>query len=168
VLVLGEFKSYDSRLSIGYPIVDIIDHSDGGIIEKGAVNTVPDQILIQGTLASNAIASYTWRGGSPFPSTPGADWRIVGSLGELHLTSSSWSLNVGRDDTKLQFFDKASGVVEDVEVESDEWDVLPWPARNIARLFEAHRKGEWVPDFKWAVRRHEFLEELWRRFDASQ
>jgi hypothetical protein len=50
----------------------------------------------------------------------------------------------------------------------DQWDELPVPAQNIARIYEAFRKGEWVPGFEWAVERHEMLEEIWRRFDEKQ
>lgn len=167
--MLGDFKDLDSLLSIGYPLVDIIDRTDGKVVEKDVPNTVPDQIMIQGTAKpSNASLSLQWRGGSQFPGTPRADWRIVGTKGELRITSASWALSVGHPETKVELFDKASEKVEDVEVPKDEWDELPIPAQNIARLYEAHRKGEWVPDFEWAVKRHEVLEGLWQRFDAAK
>lgn len=166
--VLGDFKSFDSRLSIGYPTVNVIDRSDGSVLDKGVVNTVPDHIHLQGIVTSNAVVSYTWRGGPSFPDTPRADWRIVGTEGELRLTSPGWSLNVGQPETKLEFFDKRSGKVEIVTAEKDEWDEMPVPAQNIGRLYEAYRKGESVPDFQSAIKRHEFLEELWSRFDEEQ
>jgi predicted dehydrogenase len=149
---------------------DIVDPSqDNKVITKDATNTVPDQILLQGTVEQdNAPVSIHYRGGPPFPGTPNMQWWIQGSKGEIHLTSSSWSLNVGREDTKIEVFDRATGKVTEVKPERDEWDELPVPAHNIARLYEAIRKGEWVPDFEWAVKRHEILEEMWRRFDESQ
>lgn len=68
-------------------------------------------------------------------------WWIQGSKGELRLKSSSWSLNVGREDTKVELFNKETGKMEEVKRERDQWDELPVPAQNIARLYEAFRKG---------------------------
>jgi len=167
--VLGEFSSFGSLMAIRNEKKDIIDPSHGNkIVVKDAENTVPDQILLQGVVDSGAPISIHYRGGPTFPGTPNMQWWIQGSKGELHLKSSSWSLNVGREDTKVELFDKETGMVEEVKVERDEWDELPVPAQNIARLYEAFRKGEWVPGFERAVERHEMLEEMWRRFDKRQ
>lgn len=148
---------------------DIIDPAEGNkVVVEAAPNSVPDQILLQGTVASGAAVSIHYRGGPPFPGTPNMQWWIQGSKGEIRLMSSSWSLNVGREDTKVELLDKETAKVEEVRPEKDQWDELPIPAQNIARVYEAYRKGEWVPDFELGVRRHEMLEEMWRRFDESQ
>jgi len=172
--VLGEFNTWDSLMANRHPTKDIINPaSNNAIITKAAPNTVPDQIMLHGTLSpSNAPITIHYRGGKPFPNTPNIEWRIQGDKGEIRLTSSSWSLNVGRPDTTVELFDQAKGEekgeVEVVVMERDEWESLPMPARNIARMYEAFRKGEWVPDFEWAVGRHGMIEEMWRRYDASQ
>ncbi|KAE9362953.1 oxidoreductase family protein-like protein [Stipitochalara longipes BDJ] len=167
--VLGEFKTWNSLMAIRNSKKDIIDPANGNkVITKDAPNTVPDQILLQGTVSSGAAVSIHYRGGSPFPGTPSIQWWIQGSKGEIRLTSSSATLNVGRDDTKIEWFDKERGTVVEVKGDKDEWDELPGPARNIARVYEAYRKGEWVPDFEWAVKRHMILEEMWKRFDEGQ
>jgi predicted dehydrogenase len=167
-LVLGEFKTWDSLMVNRHPTKDIINPaSNNAIITKAAPNTVPDQILLHGLTPSGAPISIHYRGGPPFPGTPGIDWRIQGDKGEIRLTSSSWSLNVGRPDTKIELFE-SGGQVEVAVPERDQWDELPVPAHNIARMYETFRKGEWVPDFGWAVGRHEMLEEMWRRFDEGQ
>lgn len=116
---------------------------------------------------SLAPVTVNYHGGSTFPGTPVLDWRIQCERGELRVTSSSWSLNVGRPDTKIQLWYGEEGTVEEVQVETDEWDELPVQAGNIARMYEAFRNGEWVPDFEWAVKRHEVLEEMWKRYDTS-
>jgi predicted dehydrogenase len=124
--------------------------------------------MIHGTVeSSGAIVNFQWHGGKPFPGTPGADWRILGEKGELRLTTSSYALNVGRPDTKLGLFDTTTGVLESVTTDKDQWDSLPTPAQNIARLYEAYRLKGWYPDFEWAVKRHEMIDELFQRFDAS-
>jgi hypothetical protein len=162
-------KSYDSLLAIGHHTVDIIDPADGDkIISKAVRNTVPDHVIIQGTVQpSNAIVNFQWHGGKAFPGAPVVDWRIVGEKAELRLTTSSFGLNVGRPDTKIELFDPATGAVETIAVEKDQWDSLPIPAHNIARLYEAYRLKEWYPDFNWAVKRHEVIDTLFKRFDAT-
>ena len=170
--MLGEFQSWDSLLSNRHATKDIINPAENNkVITKSAPNTVPDQIMLHGTVPpSGAPVTIHYRGGKPFPGTPGIEWRIQGDIGEIRLTSPSWSLNIGRPDTKIELFDVETGEVE-VEVvvpERDQWDELPVPAQNIARMYEAFRKGEWFPDFEWAVRRHAMIEEMWRRYDVSQ
>lgn len=166
--VLGELKSYDSLMAIGHHTVDLIDPANGKVVDKGVRNTVPNQVMIQGTVApSNAIVNFQWRGGKQFPGTHAADWRVVGDKGELRLTSSSWALNLVPPDTKLEVFDTTTGAVESIGVDKDQWDSLPGPASTIARLYEAYRLQKWYPDFDWAIKRHEVIEEMWNRFDAS-
>lgn len=75
---------------------------------------------------------------------------------------------MGSPETKVELFDAKKESVEELVMERDEWDELPMLSRNIARMYEAFRKGEWVPDFGWAVKRHEMIEEMWRRYDMSQ
>jgi len=168
--VLGGFNNFDSALSIGHPTVDIIDPADGDkIIDKDVPNTVPDQIKILGTVGHSKVpVSFQWRGGKAFPGAPVADWQIVGQKGILRLTASSWALNVISTETKIEFFDIATGEVEILVAEKDEWVDLPVPARNIARVYEAWRKGEWYPDWEWAVKRHELIDDLWRSFDEGR
>ena len=167
---MGEFKSYNSLLAITHHTVDIIDPAAGDkVISKDVPNTVPDQVMIHGTVQpSSAVVNFQWRGGKQFPGTPAADWRVLGEKGELRLTSTSSSLNVGRPETKVELLDSTTWIVEPVSADSDEWDSLPVPAQNIARLYEAYRLKKWYPDFEWAVKRHEMIEEMFRRFDASK
>jgi len=167
--VLGDINTSHSLLSIGHPTVDIVASGDNvKVIEKGVNNTVPDQIKILGTVGPlKAPISLNFRGGATFPGVPVTAWEIVGQKGIIRLTSPWWGLNVGVPDTKIEFFDIATGEVEHLEAENDELADLPNAARNIARLYEAYRQGSWWPDWEWAVKRHEFLEDLWRSFDEG-
>lgn len=135
---------------------------------KDIPSNVPDQILLQGLLASsNAPISLHFRGGKPFPGTPGVEWRVQGEDGELRLTSPTMGLNIGNPDAKLEFYDAGKGTVEVLEVEKDEWDELPLPAQNIGRVYEAYRKGQWYPDFKWGIQRHEIIQKVWDSYDKE-
>jgi hypothetical protein len=127
---------------------DIINPAENNkVITKNAPNTVPDQIMLQGIASpSGAPVAIHLRGGSPFPGTPEIEWRIQGDEGELRLTSPSHFLNIGHPETKVELFDAGTGRVEVLEPEKDQWDELPVQAHNIARMYEAFRKGEWYPD----------------------
>ena len=156
-------------MSIRNCFKNIIDPAQNNrVITKNAPNTVPDQIMLHGTVSpSGAPVTIHFRGGKPFPGTPEIEWRIQGDQGELRLTSPSHFLNIGHPKTKVELFDAKTGKIEVLQEEKDQWDELPIPAHNIARMYEAYRKGEWYPDFEWAVKRHEMLEEMWKQFDAS-
>lgn len=130
--------------------------------------------------------SIHFRGGDPFPGMPAIEWRIQGSKGELKVTSSSPNLQVGSLDTRVEFWNGKE--IEVLEKEKDEWDALwfsgkkggedeeegdEWAALklgagNIARLYEAFWKGEWIPDFELGVKRHVLIEEMWERYDCSR
>ncbi|KAJ5454927.1 hypothetical protein N7530_012696 [Penicillium desertorum] len=169
--VLGQFEKFISECSIRRPTIDIVDSSLGKndkVIVKGARNTVPDQILIHGTVKpSNAVVTLNLHGGKGCPGVPRVNWRIEGEKGWLRLTSPVFFINIGSPELKLEIFNAEDCKVQEVALGPDEWDELPLPARNIARLYEAYRKDEWYPDFEWALKRHELVNEMWRRFDEG-
>ncbi|RHZ46496.1 uncharacterized protein CDV56_103032 [Aspergillus thermomutatus] len=167
--VLGEFKAFTSSCAISRPELDLVDYADGGkVVEQSVRNTVPDQILMHGTTEkSDAFVSINLYAGKEMPGLPRLDWRIQGEKGWLRVTSPMLFLNVGTPETKLELYRTESGQVEEVQVDEDEWDSLPIPAQNIARLYEAYRKGEWYPTFDWALRRHELIDGMWKRFDQG-
>ncbi|EAW10012.1 uncharacterized protein ACLA_042340 [Aspergillus clavatus NRRL 1] len=165
--VLGEFKKFSSSCAISRPALDIVDYSNGQVVEKAVRNTVPDQILMHGTVEkSDAFVTISLHAGKEIPGLPRLDWRIQGDKGWLRLTSAILFQNVGSPETKLELV-KLDGSVEEISVEADEWDSLPIPAQNIARLYEAYRRDEWYPSFAWALRRHELLDGMWKRFDEG-
>jgi predicted dehydrogenase len=120
-------------------------------------------------LQSGAVLSYHLRGGKAFPSGPNLVWRIYGEKGEIEITAPSAGLNVGSDETKILLHDQVTGELETVKVEKDEWDELPNQARNIARLYEAFRKGETdgVVSFAEAVKRHELIDGMYKHWDEG-
>ncbi|EAW21044.1 uncharacterized protein NFIA_062050 [Aspergillus fischeri NRRL 181] len=168
ISVLGEFKTFTSSCAISRPQLDIVNYADGGkVLEKAVRNTVPDQILIHGTAESDAFVTINLYAGKEMPGLPRLDWRIQGEKGWLRVTSPMGFLNVGTPETKLELYRTDTAQVEEVKVDEDEWDSLPIPAQNIARLYEAYRKEEWYPTFDWALRRHELIDGMWKRFDQG-
>jgi hypothetical protein len=70
--VHGEFQSWDSLLAVRNEGKGIINPSkDSKVITKDAPNTVPDQILLQGTVNQLGVqGSIDYRGDPPFPGMP--------------------------------------------------------------------------------------------------
>ncbi|KAG4438429.1 hypothetical protein IFR05_006082 [Cadophora sp. M221] len=169
---LGNGGSTESR-----NVSTSISTSNSTIIQASAPNNVPDQQFFQGITTSNIPFSMHRRGGAPFPGTPAVEWRIQGEKGEIRLTSTDYFIHMGHPEpsTKIELFVEGEGVSEvhwdDGEIDGRRDEVtemgLPVIARGIARLYEANRKGEWVPDWEWAVRRHEVVEEMWRKYDED-
>ncbi|KAE8153094.1 hypothetical protein BDV25DRAFT_42159 [Aspergillus avenaceus] len=168
--VLGKFTNFRSSLMISRPTVDIKDYNDGGkIVEAAAPNTVPDQVVATGFIGpSNAQVAMKFYAGKEFPGHPRLDWRIQGEKGWLVVTSPVFFLNLGSPDIKIHISNHETDTVREVAPDKDEWDELPVPAQNIARLYEAYRQQEWYPDFSWALQWHETIEEMWKRFDEDK
>jgi predicted dehydrogenase len=166
--VLGELKSYNSLIANQRPETRIIDRKTNTVVETVVKNT-PDQFLIQGTVTSGAVLSFHLRGGKGFLAGPQLLWRIYGEKGEIEVTASGPYLNVGYEDAKVLLHDQLTGQVETIAIEKDEWDELPQQAKNIARLYEAFRKGasEGVADFESTVQRHALIEEMYKHWDSG-
>jgi predicted dehydrogenase len=110
------------------------------------------------------------RGGRAFARAPKFLWRIYGEKGEIEVTASGGGLNVGYDDEQILVDDFGTGEVEKVGVEGDEWDELPRQARNVARLYEALRKGEkdGIVSFEEAVGRHEVIDGMYEAWEKGE
>jgi predicted dehydrogenase len=166
--VIGQFRNFESLLAVRRTRMDIVDGAAGNqVVQHAAPNNVPDQIMLHGNAeVDNAVHSLMWHGGPAFPDTPALTWRIIGEKGELLVTSSdSQSFNIGPEIPKARYHKLGSSEVEDVVPEEDEFDKLPIPARNIARVYDAFRKGEWFPDFDHGLKRHRMIDRMWKRFD---
>jgi hypothetical protein len=145
-------------------------------------NDVPTQVIFDAILKDGAVLTYklhTAANTSPFAKPPvqktrmpSLDWRIFGSKGEIRVTGyTKWSLNVPDEDFMLEICKVDDGEVRTVDVGRDEFEHLPVPARNIARLYEAFAscrnevEGErvWYPDFEYALKKHEVIEEMYAK-----
>lgn len=103
---------------------------------------------------------------------PRLDWRIFGSKGEIRVTGyNMWSLNAGSGDIVLETYKADDGEVINVDIDADEFEHLPVPARNIARLYEAFAASvdngqdnkEWYPDFEYTLKKHELIEDMYQK-----
>lgn len=163
IAVLGEFSSVQSLLSNQRPVIKIVQ-ADGSVVKDNAEKTSPDHVMIQGTLKSGAVLSATVRGGAPFKGTPGLDWRIYGEKGEIRITGADAFIEiVGTTSFELHSFD--TGEVEKIELKKGTFADMDPIARNVARVYEAIAAGDKsvLCDFKDAVKRHEFIENVYNQ-----
>ncbi|KFY54681.1 hypothetical protein V496_07194 [Pseudogymnoascus sp. VKM F-4515 (FW-2607)] len=161
--VLGEFSSVQSLLSNQRPVIKIVQ-ADGSVVKDNAKKTSPDHVMIQGTLKSGAVLSATVRGGAPFKGTPGLDWRIYGEKGEIRITGADAFIEiVGTTSFELHSFD--TDEVEKIELKKGTFADMDPIARNVARVYEAIAAGDKsvLCDFKDAVKRHEFIENVYNQ-----
>ena len=153
----------------------------------------PDQIMLQGRLSPIPISTpssltpipsplltFHLRAGSRAASTPGATWRIYGTLGELVVEFASAGPQIGQAKRiQLHHFSpptegtgagaetKTATHVEDIDVDERggegevEWTDIPVSGQNIGRLYEAFALGREVPGWDVAVKRHELIDEFW-------
>lgn len=159
VLGYGFSSPPNSLLAVRRPTVKLISDKDGSIIDPSFPTETPDTIFFHGTLATASIPlSMTLRGGPSFPGTPGLDWRILGTLGELRITASGPFIQIGYDDLTLDMC--VDGKVENVVI--DEEDIDGIPHGNIGRVYRVLREGTEVCSFEDAVERHRLLEGMLR------
>lgn len=138
---------------------------DGKVLEENHPKDSDDTIFLNGTLSTGIPISLTFRGGDPFPGTPGLDWRIYGSKGEIRVTATGTLLSIGYPDVLVELIENDKTEKEVIEVETDEFDEGEefgiW-ARNVARVYKGFSKGEVVCSFEDAVERHAFLDGLYK------
>ncbi|KAI0391183.1 NAD-binding Rossmann fold oxidoreductase family protein [Xylariaceae sp. FL0594] len=175
--------------------VKVVNSSSGTVTNAQYPQTSDDVLFLHGFLnppsttpsnsfVQNVPISYVLRGGPPFKDTPDLDWRILGEKGELRITSSNSMLQIGRDDTKIEFHSHLNGgEVSEVKLTAEGigaavgWDfakteALPLQARNVARVYEdiassilgggieSESVSSRLCTFVDAVERHRFLESL--------
>jgi predicted dehydrogenase len=144
----------------------------------------PDQIMLVGRLdrgpppAAPAMLSFHLRAGSRAQDAPGALWRIYGEAAELVVEFESAGPQIGQaSKVQIHHFAKGSSSssssgggggkvaqeVEDVRIDEggEEWTSLPVPGQNIGRMYEAFARGDEVPGWDVALKRHELIDEFW-------
>lgn len=172
-VALGELDTFHSILGNQRPIVELIDPQQGGKHVETVQKDTPDQILLQGRLQSGALLSYHLRGGEPFPGQPGVVWAIYGEKGEIRVTNPMAMLDMVHDGVSIKLHRFGEKEPQDVELPKDELADLAHPCQNVGRIYEAYAKGveggeDGYPNWKKAIARHEFMEEMWRRADSSK
>ncbi|KAJ5912558.1 NAD-binding Rossmann fold oxidoreductase family protein [Penicillium tannophilum] len=161
--VLGELSSFQSLLSNQLPVVRLVDEV-GSTVRENVKKTAPDHILIQGTLNSGAVLSATIRCGFPFKDAPGLEWSIYGEKGEIRIKGPSAHIQMSGT-TSIELHDFQSDKVEKIEPKKATFANTNPAPRNVARVYEAiaARDKSVLCDFEGAVKRHEFIEEVYKQ-----
>lgn len=155
--VLGDFATLDSQFVFNFNDVKITD--TGETKEK----TAPDQVLVQGTMASGAALSIHYRGGA----NRGTNllWEINGTEGDIQVTG-----DLGHAQMIQLTVKGAKGEEKELQPLMPEQAVyqgLPeFPgARNISRLYsrlydDITTGSQTAPSFEDAVKLHEVVDAI--------
>lgn len=162
---LAPLVSYTSLLAQNFKETELISYTGE---PRGTIpRTSHDQVLLQGSLSCGAPVSFHLRGGPAFNDKIGSIWHIYGSAGEIKITGPDSYLQISDDNLNIEIFDHASKKTEVLSVEKDAFSELPLFARNIARLYDAIADGKGIEDgvldFETAVKRHQFIDEIYKR-----
>ena len=149
------------------PEVGIVD-SNGKVTERVS-SDVPDLVSIIGELDSGASMSISLRRGQQFKDSPGFLWNIHGELGEIRVTASSPAFVSLDAIVKVEVHSFAKDEVEEIKWEPHGAS-LPPPARNIGALYEQFALGAngQYPDFDDAVKRHRYIEAVYKSSDEGK
>ena len=167
---LGELDTFHSILGNQRPTVELTDSQQGDKVVETVQKDTPDQVLLQGRLDSGALISYHLRGGDPFPGEPGLTWSIYGEKGEIHITNPSCVLDIWHDGVSIKLHEFGQKDAQVLELADDDMSNLPHPSQNVGRIYEAYAKREIgsCPDWKLGMKRHELIDEMWRRSDGER
>jgi hypothetical protein len=183
--VLGDIAQHTSLLVKNYPTVTIYDPLTRKVIDEARTNDVPDQVILNAVLSSDAILTYKLHGTAAFnpdtkprdrgqkPKVPAIEWNIFGSQGQIRITSydgmcNTWSLNYGPDLLEVEIYDARTDTLTQLPTVEDDFAHLLTPARNMARLYEAFAKAKagdadsWYPDFEYGVKKHELIDAMYK------
>jgi predicted dehydrogenase len=160
---LGELNEVAAQLSTRWPDVRLVNKD--GSLNRTIKRDAPDHVLLQGTLSGSDVPlSIYLRNGQGFPNTPNLVWTILGTKGEIRITSGS-ALNLGLPNEKIEVFDYEKDVVEVVETEyASEIKDLPMFAGNVGTVYELYANGgtleQGLVGFEQAVALHGLLEAI--------
>jgi predicted dehydrogenase len=161
---LGELKDFSAVLATRFPKSQLLtpDGKPNGFIDRDT----PDQILVQGTIASSrAPLSIHMRGGKPFKGNPSLYWTIFGEKGQIRVSSLSNSLGIHTGTEKVELYDHDKDEVEVIDTPfPDVVKDLPPFSRCVALDYEGFATGnsEGLVTFNDAVVRHRFIDEIWK------
>ncbi|KAI0891243.1 NAD(P)-binding protein [Annulohypoxylon nitens] len=187
--VLGEFSSFQSRMQIQRPVLEVIGE-DGSVVAERSTD-VPDLLVVHGKLAKgkvdivdDATLSFTFRSGQQFNGTPGFVWAINGESGEIMVTANGAYVHSDsyKDPIEIKLHDHNTDEVIDVSWDWEDWQKeLPYRSRIVAELYERFAcwwsegkpRGDLPDDQEWprlhdAVIRMEEFDELFKQYDAQE
>lgn len=106
----------------------------------------------------------TFQGGKPVKDAPGLEWNILGEKGELRIKGPNAHIQMFGS-TSIELHDFEMDMIEKIELRQGGFDDMSPITRNMARIYEAIAAGDKIVlcDFEGAVKRHEFIEEVYKQ-----
>jgi predicted dehydrogenase len=160
--VLGELQQVSATLSTQHP--DVAVKAADGLIVKTIQRTTADHVTMSGILVGGGHSSATVHGAGPLKGEPGLSWHIEGEKGIIDIRGETAFAVSMSGDVKIKLHEFASGDVREIEFAEDR----PGPPGNIGRLYDAFADGKGYPDWKWAVRRHAWVDALQRSQESGE
>jgi predicted dehydrogenase len=160
---LGELQDVSATLSIQHRDIPI-KSGNGSQALRTIERTAADHITMSGLLANGAHSSAVVTGGQPLLDEPALLWKIEGDKGVVEVRGKeSFALSMSLDiKIRMQLFE--SGEVKEVEFTEDK----PGPPGNVSRLYEAFADGQYYPDWEWAVKRHAWVDALYKSSETGK
>ncbi|KAK7007832.1 oxidoreductase family protein [Favolaschia claudopus] len=189
--VHGDATILHSRFQLQFPTNKIRDSSGTNTIIKTVTSTVPDLAIVTASLPASYASStqkdsatllVRFNRGQPSFSFAGSEpslvWSIVGSKGEVRLTSTAGTglhaSGYAPGGVSLEVLDFENGEVDRINSEHGEveridpdslwakpWqEELPLLSRSVGALYEAFADGKGYPTFEDALKRHEQIDEM--------
>ena len=160
--VLGELGSVSATLSTQHP--DVVVKSKDGDVVKTIQRTTADHVTMAGRLAAGgAHSSAVVHGSGPLKGEPALLWRIEGEKGVVEVRGESAFAVSMSGDVKIRLQRFAGGDLEKIDFVEDR----PGPPGNIGRLYDAFAEGLHYPDWKWAVKRHAWVDALYKSDESG-
>lgn len=168
---LGGLHEVSAHLSTRWTDVKLT--KGDGSIERTIKRETPDHVLLHATLAgSGAPLSLSVRNGQTSPSAPNLVWSIMGTKGEIRVTSAS-ALNLGLPTEKIELLDFEKNAVEVVEAPyvAEVKDFMMF-ANNVGTMYELYANGgcaeQRLVDFEQAVAVHKIVEAIARSSEGKK
>jgi predicted dehydrogenase len=156
---LGPFDTLSSILKTEYKTINVLSPT-GEVVSPNRPKTIPDHVLVQGTLSSGAVASLIYRT-IPDPDQAidgvGIRWLITGEEGGIELCTPAGHWQIAGEGMVLK-----ARLGKGKEVEVIEFEETGGEGGNTGRQYEAFLKGERekFPDFGDAAETHRLLERI--------
>lgn len=140
--------------------------ADGTTIQDQIITrTVPDHVLVQGTLKSGAPASIVYRPSQASINDVGLRWIICGTEGEIEVTMADahWQMNSPGRTLRIR---RGREAAEDVGFDTsraEDWTAkVPHIGGNTALILDAFAKGDRArfADFESSLETHRLLEQI--------
>lgn len=166
--ILGDFDTVQGTLKTELP-TSAIYNAEGKLVNAAYKRSAPDHILVQGVLASGAVASLVQRKPQDPLDGLGLRWLITGTEGEIEITSPEQHYSVGPPGRKLRL-KIGKGETQDIDFSAPQgifdpsWD---FNSHNVALQYDAFANGDTsrYATFESALKTRRLMDDIVQKAD---